>query len=70
MSAEPTFECEDLGPKDATVIRVANAESALHRMEGILEHFQFLAKATSVPKLQRIASAPHLPAVFFFRVLP
>ena len=62
---------EEQGPRieDATVIRVANAESALHKMEGIFEHFRFLAKATSFPKLQCIAWAPHLRVAFFFRVL-
>jgi len=68
MSATLMFGRDDLGSKDATLTRVANAESALHRMGGISEHFKFLAKATSVPKLQRIAWDPHLSVAFFFRV--
>src|ERR1700733_12460466 len=50
----------ELGSKAATVIHAANAESALPGMERIFEHFRFVAKATSVPKLQRIAWAFHL----------
>ena len=51
MSASLMLKRDDIGSKDATLIRLANAESALHRMGGIFEHFQFLAKATSVPNL-------------------
>jgi hypothetical protein len=39
------------------------------RMEEIFEHFQFFAKTTSVPELQRVAWARRLRVAFSFRVL-